>query len=109
MVRKKLVIFVGAGVSKNSGLPDWNELVKKYAEKLNIEFNSNEMLEIPEKFFEEFGKIKYYEILEEVFYNREKEISRNNNFKIYENLNYLTENNFEEFIENSRICIDDID
>ncbi len=30
----RLVIFVGAGVSKNSGIPSWWELIKKFADEL---------------------------------------------------------------------------
>ena len=33
----RLVIFVGAGVSRNSGVPDWNELVELYADKIDTE------------------------------------------------------------------------
>ena len=33
--RDKLVIFVGAGVSKNSGLPTWGQLVQAFAEKID--------------------------------------------------------------------------
>lgn len=31
----RLVIFVGAGVSKNSGVPSWWELIKKFGDELN--------------------------------------------------------------------------
>ena len=30
----RLVIFVGAGVSKNSGVPAWWDLIKKFADEL---------------------------------------------------------------------------
>ena len=33
----ELVIFVGAGVSKKSGLPDWKELIKQFSEKINYD------------------------------------------------------------------------
>ena len=32
--REKLVIFVGAGVSKNSGLPTWGQMVQAFAERI---------------------------------------------------------------------------
>lgn len=32
----KLVVFVGADVSRNSGLPSWNELVTEMANAFNI-------------------------------------------------------------------------
>lgn len=31
----RLVIFVGAGISKNSGIPTWGELIKAIAEKID--------------------------------------------------------------------------
>ena len=32
--RKRLVIFVGAGVSKNSGLPTWGQMVQAFAKEI---------------------------------------------------------------------------
>ena len=34
---KKVILFVGAGVSKNLGLPTWSELINKIAEELGFE------------------------------------------------------------------------
>ena len=68
--KEKLIIFVGAGVSKNSGLPDWNKLIREYARELGNEkeyFDSDEMLEIPQEYFDKFGSPKYYEILDKIF------------------------------------------
>ena len=64
----KLVVFVGAGVSKNSGLPEWEELIKDYADYRGIkEFTSKQFLTIPEEVFERYGSLKYYEIAEKRF------------------------------------------
>ena len=64
----KLIIFVGAGVSKNSGLPEWEELIKDYADYRGIkEFTSKQFLTIPEEVFERYGSLKYYEIAEKRF------------------------------------------
>ena len=71
--KDRLVIFVGAGVSKNSGIPTWNELIKCFAEKLKYDnckkcnfrksdcpipdckdrynFSQDEYLKIPQYFF----------------------------------------------------------
>ena len=68
LAKGKLVVFVGAGVSKNSGLPDWKELIKDYAEYRGIkEFSSKQFLTIPEEVFERYGSLKYYEIAEKRF------------------------------------------
>lgn len=98
----KLVVFVGAGVSMNSGLPSWSFLVKKYAEYLGIEkenYTSEEMLEIPEIFYNHFGKIKYYNILEKIF---EKNYKFNSIHESLENLqlNYIITTNYDDLIEN---------
>ena len=33
----QLIVFVGAGVSHNSGIPTWWELIKKIAEKIGYD------------------------------------------------------------------------
>ena len=51
----RLVIFVGAGVSANSGIPTWGTLIKKIAEKIKYKskdkgFSPAEYLRIPQYF-----------------------------------------------------------
>ena len=38
----KLVLFIGAGVSKNSGIPLWSELMAKIKRKLDISKDEND-------------------------------------------------------------------
>jgi hypothetical protein len=55
----QLVIFVGSGVSANSGLPTWKEMILKIAERLPADFNSDApfnpdtYLRIPEYLYEQ--------------------------------------------------------
>lgn len=71
----RLVIFVGAGVSKNSGVPSWWALIKKFADELNYsrcsvckkktsdcptadckdryEYTQEEFLRIPEYYYQQ--------------------------------------------------------
>lgn len=62
----KLIIFVGAGVSQNSGLPSWSKLVNAMAKALNIqsshEFTNDELLKIPEMMFQK-DRNKYFNII----------------------------------------------
>lgn len=72
----RLVVFVGADVSKNSHLPDWSELVRKFADKLNYyrtssdgneyKLSSDEYLKIPQYYYNMCGKEKYLKVIKEL-------------------------------------------
>ena len=92
----KLIVFVGAGVSQNSNLPSWNDLVNNLAKDLGIEkriipekleetlsneqkeilksckiyYNTDECLKIPQYYFNEFGEKEYNNKLHEIFQER---------------------------------------
>ncbi|WP_372518489.1 SIR2 family protein [Candidatus Ruminimicrobiellum ovillum] len=96
----KLIIFVGAGVSQNSGLPSWSELVKILAKEIGMEkninipenlksklseneinelnnslnFSADEYLKIPQYYFNERGLKEYFDKIKDVF---SKEINPN--------------------------------
>ena len=95
----KLVVFVGAGVSKNSGLPDWKELIKDYAEYRGIkEFTLKEYLTIPEEVFERYGSLKYYEIAEKRFSGKYVPNSVHRILKKMD-LTYIITTNYDTLIE----------
>jgi len=95
--RDKLVIFVGAGISRNSGLPTWDDLIKKF----NIEDKENnkeEYLKIPQEYYNKYGKVQYYRVLERVF---EGNYEPN---KIHEKIkelkpNYIVTTNYDTLLE----------
>ena len=85
----QLVIFVGAGVSKNSGIPTWSELIRKIAEEIGYDkcasckrrkaecpyegcadrysYTQEEFLRIPEYFYQGLpagDKESYYELIQ---------------------------------------------
>ncbi len=71
--REKLVIFVGAGVSRNSKLPTWGQMVQVFAERIgypSIErLAMEEYIRIPQYFYcmdESEGHSEYYKILREL-------------------------------------------
>ena len=95
----KLVVFVGAGVSKNSGLPDWKELIKDYAEYRGIKkFTSKEYLTIPEEVFERYSSLKYYEIVEKTFSGKYFPNSIHRILKEMD-LTYIITTNYDTLIE----------
>lgn len=68
--REKLVIFVGAGVSKNSGLPTWGQMVQIFAEKLGYptkgRLATEEYIRIPQYYYcmdDSPGHASYYQLL----------------------------------------------
>lgn len=51
---EKLVIFVGAGISKNSGIPTWGQIVRVFAEKIGYpdhRLTTDEYIRIPQYFY----------------------------------------------------------
>ena len=70
----KLVIFVGAGVSKNSKVPTWGQIVRIYAQKLNYQhqefLSTDEYIKIPQYFYSQDTSPdhkEYYQILTDAF------------------------------------------
>lgn len=68
--REKLVIFVGAGVSKNSGLPTWGQIVQKFADKIGYptkgRLATEEYIRIPQYYYcmdESEGHSSYYSLI----------------------------------------------
>lgn len=68
--RKKLVIFVGAGVSKNSGLPTWGQMVQIFAEKIGYPMEgrlaTEEYIRIPQYYYcmdESIDHSSYYSLI----------------------------------------------
>ena len=70
--RDKLVIFVGAGVSKNSGIPTWGQMVRQFAERMGYavdRLSTTEYIRIPQYFYgmdQSQDHEEYYRILQEV-------------------------------------------
>lgn len=85
---KRLVIFVGSGVSKNSNVPTWGNIVRLFAKKLDYmtcsgcskkteqchrqcqstyQFCTDEYIKIPQYYYCVYGKDDYLETIKEVF------------------------------------------
>ena len=70
LARRKLVIFVGAGVSKNSGLPTWGQMVQAFAEQIGYPMEgrlaTEEYIRIPQYYYcmdESEGHEAYYSLI----------------------------------------------
>lgn len=74
----KLVAFVGAGVSANSGMPTWNELIKEFAKDLgefDVDKSPDLYMKIPQYYFNERGEKEYFEKLNEVFLKKKYKLN----------------------------------
>lgn len=69
---KRLVVFVGAGVSVNYGIPSWGSAIQKIAYRLGIHhFSDNDMLKIPQYYYNQRGKKEYTDLMRRIFkYNK---------------------------------------
>lgn len=62
-----LIIFVGAGVSANSGLPNWSQLIEEFKSDLNMEEQESDYLKIAQYYFDIVGKQNYFQKIDTIF------------------------------------------
>jgi len=69
----RLVVFAGAGVSKDSGIPLWTELLEGIKDRLNDRTNEVDALKIAQLLYNEKGEKEYNDILKDIlFKNKSK-------------------------------------
>lgn len=62
----KLVVFVGSGVSANSGIPMWSGIIKEIKERIDFDSeNEQDNLVIAQYFYNSRGEKEYYDLLKE--------------------------------------------
>ncbi|MBE7885120.1 SIR2 family protein [Streptococcus salivarius] len=63
-----LILFVGAGISANSNLPTWGELIQSFKKELDLpDGDSDDYLRVAQYYYDTFGKNQYTKKIEEVF------------------------------------------
>lgn len=67
MLNKNLVLFVGAGVSKNSGMPLWSEAVDQIAKAVGVDPKEFDNLKIPQFYYNDRGKKEYTQFMKQIF------------------------------------------
>ncbi|MDM5431106.1 SIR2 family protein [Bacillus mycoides] len=102
----KLVVFVGAGVSANSGIPTWGELIAEMSKDLGEFDNKNSTdtyLKIPQFYYNERGEKEYFEKLNEVFFSRKYKTNplHNEIFKL--NPTHIITTNYDTLLEEAAI------
>ncbi len=67
MNNNQLVLFIGAGVSADSGMPLWSAAVSEIADTLSLSVNGEDTLKIPQYYFNSRGKKEYTELMRKIF------------------------------------------
>lgn len=97
----KLVVFVGAGVSMNSGYPSWTNLIKDFADGLGYDMSSSsfdELLRIPQYYYNARKEKEYYDVI----YNKfDIKFEPNNIHDLILELNpaHIITTNYDDLIE----------
>lgn len=67
MNNNQLVLFVGAGASIDSGMPSWTVAVSEIADALSLSAEKEDILKIPQYYFNARGKKEYTELMRKIF------------------------------------------
>lgn len=96
---KKLVLFVGAGVDRNSDMPLWDDAKKEFCKHMNIRPEDVDNLKVPQFYFNSRGKKEYVELSREIFhYGREMPINDLHRKVVDFNVNTIITTNYTDFL-----------
>lgn len=103
MKEDSLIMFVGSGISYNSGLPSWKELVDAFANELDISENKNystDNLKIAQFYYDTFGQNQYMKKIEEIF-SRKGSIVPNELHELIERISpkHIITTNYDTLLE----------
>jgi len=99
----KLVVFVGAGVSNNSGVPTWGNLIDALKRELPIEkiAEENDSLKIAEYYYNFRGHKEYFEKIKEVLKYGKVSYNPIHNAILDLEPSHLITTNYDDLIEQS--------
>lgn len=63
----RLVLFVGAGASVDSGMPLWSEAIDTISKALGLQGKNDDVLKIPQYYYNSRGKKEYNELMRKIF------------------------------------------
>jgi len=97
--KNKLVIFAGAGISVDSGIPDWDALIEELKSDLGIPKNETDYLKIPQYYFNERGEKEYVEKVRSIL-KHNTQVYNLLHEKIFElNPEHVLTTNFDNLLE----------
>lgn len=99
-IEKKLVLFIGAGVDHDSGLPLWGKSIEIFCNHMNIDPEKADNLKIPQFYFNSRGKKEYVELCRKIFHFGENLPINALHEKIIDfNVNTIITTNYTHFLE----------
>lgn len=100
MLNKKLVVFVGAGTSIDSGMPSWSEAIIDIAKKLGISEDNLDYMKIPQFYYNARRKKEYVELMRHIFrYNEDLDIQEVHRNIIKLNAHTMLTTNYDCLLE----------
>ncbi|MFI3236599.1 MAG: SIR2 family protein [Lachnospiraceae bacterium] len=100
ILENKLVLFVGAGASLNSGIPLWGDAIEQIKVNLEPEFSDEkDYLKIPQFYYNARGFKEYNELMKDIFSYVDKE-PNDLHRKIFElRPSHIITTNYDNFLE----------
>lgn len=100
----KLVVFVGAGASINSGIPLWKVAVEKIYDKIGpTALDKNETLKIPQVYFNARGEKEYNELVKDIFMYANKNPNKIHELIVKLKPCHVITTNYDDFLERAFI------
>lgn len=95
----KLVIFAGAGISKDSGIPLWGALIKSAKNYLNETTKETDSLKIAQILYNEKGEKEYNEIIKELVFKNANQYNPIHEIIFELNPQHIITTNYDMFFE----------
>ncbi|QQU02189.1 SIR2 family protein [Myroides odoratus] len=95
----KLVVFAGAGVSKDSGIPLWSELIKEISGNLNEEVKLDDPLKVAQILYNEKGEKEYNDIIKDALYKNKGTYNPLHEILFELNPQHIITTNYDGFFE----------
>ena len=94
-----LVIFVGAGVAKNSGVPLWGELISELESSMDIEYEEKDPLIVPQLFHNERENLEYQQKIQHILKHNKVKHNPIHNAILRLNANHIVTTNYGNLFE----------
>lgn len=96
----KLVVFAGAGISKDSGMPLWSELIKDIKGALNNDIKEDDPLKIAQMLYNEKGEKEYSDIIRNSLFKNKGNYNPLHEIIFDLNPQHIITTNYDNYFEN---------